>query len=334
MVWLAGLGAGGCAGGEDASARLLIEPATMLGKVALAITGTGKQLVERGQISQHRRVMGLGVEIDVWVIKARPAKNGEQADEPKGTVVLIHPLMNGKYWFLPLGRLLARRGWDVVLPDLRAHGRSGGTYITWGAKEKHDIDMVMDDLIGDGSVSDRIYVLGASLGGLVAVQYAALDRRVRGVMALAPPASMRRIARRILPLETPSSFEQSLLEAGAIAGFYPDGASAVDAARQLTCPIILAHGWLDPIVPYGHSRAIYRAAREPKKLIPLPLSGHDAGLGMELWLAARIEELAKMDETGDSPARDRAEPDDLDEVDEKELIEQIRKLEAIQKSLR
>jgi pimeloyl-ACP methyl ester carboxylesterase len=338
LLWGLAAACAGCGGGShEANALMLIEPSTALGKLATAATGTGKQLVALGAISEHRRIMGLGVEIDVWVIKGRRPKKARGRARSRGTVVLLHPLMNGKYWFFNLGKLLARRGWDVVLPDLRAHGRSGGKYITWGAKEKHDIEMVMDELILDGVVSDRIYVLGASLGGAVAIQYAALDVRCRGVVAVSPPASLKRIGRHILPLESAGDYEESLWRAGALAGFDPYRASAVEAAKELACPLILAHGVLDIIVPYTHSVQIYKAARGPKKLIPLALQGHDAGAGQELWLAGRIEQLTKMTPGGRPAAEDL--PDDtelprlkdLEDVDEEKLREELRKLEAIER---
>ena len=236
-------------------------------------------------------------------------------------------------WFQPLGALLARRGWDVVLPDLRAHGNSGGEFITWGAREKHDIDMVMDALVADGTVSGRIYVCGASLGGLVALQYAAIDRRVRGVIAIAPPASLRKIGRRILPMESSDDYEEALLKAGAIAGFDPESASAILAAKQIACPMVLIHGVLDPIVPYAHSREIYKAGYEPKKLIPQPLQGHDAGMGQELWLASQIAKLAKMKYAPRPRPTETVRPEDIENFDEEKAREDIRKLEAIERLL-
>ncbi len=334
VLGAAALLSAGCGGGSpDANARMLIEPIALAGKFMLGATANGAGLVAMKQISETRRIMGMGVEIDVWVIKARQPKDKSKWAGPKGTVLLLHPLTLGKSWFLPLGALMARRGWDVVLPDLRAHGRSGGKYITWGVSEKHDLESVMDALTADGTVSDRIYVCGASLGGTVAIQYAALDRRVRGVMAISPPASLKTIGRRMLPLETQRDYEQALWKAGAIAGFDPYLASSVDAARRLACPLVLAHGVFDVIVPYSHSRLIYKAAHQPKRLITQAFQGHDAGMAQDLWIASQIEKLAK---TGMVPRPLPAEtvtPEDLEDFDEQKILEEIRQLEAIEKSI-
>jgi len=118
-------------------------------------------------------------------------------------------------------------GWDVVLPDLRAHGSSGGRYVTWGAKEKHDIKDVVDALIDEKLIEPRLYVMGASLGGCVAIQYAAIDSRCEGVLALAPPTGINDVARMIYPLATEGWLARTVVHAGQIADFDPLDASAL-----------------------------------------------------------------------------------------------------------
>ncbi len=297
LVLLLAAGLAGCGKGadHDANARKIIEPAAAFGKVALGLTGTGEQLVKRGRISLHRRVKAAdGCEIDVWVIRARPPKKAGEKRPARGTAVVLHPLLTSKSWFLNLGGILADRGWDVVLPDLRAHGRSGGEYTTWGVKEKQDIKLVLDALLKEQAVSERIYACGASMGGLVAIQYAAHDPRCRGVLALAPPASARAGARRILLLESPADFEKALKRAGELAGFDPEEASAVTAAKRLRCPLRIAHGVWDFIIPYAHSEAVFQAAPAPKKFITLPLHGHAAEVLREAWVADQIDALVGM----------------------------------------
>ncbi len=259
--------------GNEMNARMLIVPASQPGKIINAMTGRAQGLIARGQINSHHRIGAPdGVEIDVWVINGRHSQTPE--GPPRHTVVLVHPLLCAKGWFLKLGQMFAEMGWDVVLPDLRGHGDSGGKYITWGAKEKHDLKAVMDRLIADGVVSDSVYVLGSSMGGAVAIQYAAIEPRCRGVMALAPPKSARAICRRILMLHSTRSFEAALTRASELAEFDPDDASAEAAAASVRCPLLILHGLFDIIVPYDHGRAIVRAAAGPSGLRPMVLRGH------------------------------------------------------------
>lgn len=178
----------GCGVGGTFGARQLIEPRSQSGRTLLRLTGGPKWLIKRGRIDAHRRISATdGTHMDVWVIKARVRKGTASLG---ATALVIHGLTISKAWFLSLGEDLARAGWDVVLPDLRAHGDSGGKYTTWGALEKYDMKEIVDALIDEELIAPRIYALGGSLGGCVAVQYAAIDTRCEGVMALAPPTGI------------------------------------------------------------------------------------------------------------------------------------------------
>ena len=292
------LGAG-CDAVVDRQARTLVEPAAMPGQAMQNLTGTSEWMIARGRIDRHCRVKTPdGVEIDTWVIQNRliPGNggNGQARRSSRGTVVLLHPLLVSKTWLLAVAEELADRGWDVVLPDLRAHGRSGGRFTTWGAKEKLDVRMVVDRLIEDGTISPVIYAGGASVGGCVAIQYATVDPRCKGVLALAPTASARRMGRRFLMGLTGGQYDAALARAGELAGFDPEQASAVRAAAALTVPLIVVHGKMDMIVPFRHSVDIHAAAGGPKRLIALPLKGHALEIGRTSWVADQFDVLEKM----------------------------------------
>lgn len=292
------LGAG-CDAVVDRQARTLVEPAAMPGQAMQNLTGTSEWMIARGRIDRHCRVKTPdGVEIDTWVIQNRliPGNggNGQARRSSRGTVVLLHPLLVSKTWLLPVAEELADRGWDVVLPDLRAHGRSGGRFTTWGVKEKLDVRMVVDRLIDDGTISPTIYAGGASVGGCVAIQYATVDPRCKGVLALAPTASARRMGRRFLMGLTGGQYDAALARAGELAGFDPEQASAVRAAAALTVPLIVVHGKMDMIVPFRHSVDIHAAAGGPKRLIALPLKGHALEIGRTSWVADQFDVLEKM----------------------------------------
>lgn len=290
----------GCNVDVDAEARKLVVPASMPGGLMQALTGTSEKMLADKRIDSARRVKTKdGVEIDVWVINSRlfhtlGTPPGIKPMTTHGTVVMLHPLMISKTWFLGHAEKLASKGWDVVLMDLRAHGRSGGEFITWGVREKYDVKAVVDELLATKAVHPDIYVCGASFGGSVAIQYAAIDPRCKGVLAFAPPTGVRGIGRRILLMLSDKDFEAALARAGEIADFDPAAASAVTAAAKLTCPLILVHGRLDLIVPYAHSEAILQAAPHPKRLISLPIDGHASEIAREGWLTTQMAALAVM----------------------------------------
>lgn len=287
----------GCAPAWDEVARRLIEPGSLPyeavagGPVAAAANKAG------GRYDHARRIPAPdGTLLDVWVISAR------KEISPRRTAVLLHPLQTGKTWLTAMGNALADRGYDVVLPDMRAHGSSGGRYVTWGAKEKYDVKAIVDALSGEGLIHGAIYVFGTSAGAAIAVQYAAIDPRCRGVVATAPPQSCRTITRRIMLTATDDFHAAALTRAAELAEFDPDQASAQAAAAQLACPLILVHGMMDVVVPYGHGQAVFNAAPEPKKFYSFPADGHCIEVLRGDWLVDRIVDLASMTAPGASAA--------------------------------
>lgn len=253
---------------------------------------TTTQLLKQGRIDAHRRIAADdGTEIDVWIIKALPVSTADLINMDRPTVVLLHPMITDKKWFLPLGELLSKEGWNVVLPDLRAHGRSGGEHVTWGAREKYDIKKVVDTLVQQKLISPRVFAMGASLGGCVAIQYAAVDSRCEGVLALAPPTGLRGyIEASTWPLGTKRWIEDKIQRLAEQGGYEPDDASAVIAAGKLKCPVIFVHGRLDTTVPFSQVAEIHEAAAGPKKMIRL---WADHG-GVQMWCDQRLMKQMRM----------------------------------------
>lgn len=287
----------GCS--ADYYATQIIEHNTSSGRVELDLTGTGKQMIDRGHIDVHRRIeVSQKVSLDVWVIKARSDEN--QAPAAGGTVLILHGLGKSKASppQLGLSKRLATMGYDVVLPDLRAHGRSDGEYVTFGALEHRDVRIVIDRLIEDAVVHPDIYAFGTNLGATTAIMYAADDPRCKGVVAIAPYKDTETVARAIVkfwsPMMSEEDFQKALARAGKIAGFDPAGSSAVVSAGKLTCPLLVIHGLLDLSVSVDQGKTICQAASGPKKFIMLlPHEQLALAIVMEDWLAKQIDSLVK-----------------------------------------
>jgi len=288
---------GGCRNGGDVEtySRMIICPNTSPGRLGLALAGTPEQLIAAGRISAHRRVrVADGVELDTWIISPR-------SEPQRGTVVILHGLADSKASYLGLGERLAKMGYGIVLPDLRAHGQSGGQHVTFGALEKRDVKRLVDNLVAAGDARKPLYVIGISMGAAIAVRYAALDNCCRGVVAVAPYKDARDVVRRMVPLMGQATYEAVWARAAQTAGFDPNDTSTTAAAAKLKCPLVVVHGRLDNIVPYDQGQAVYEAAPQPKRMYTVPLAGHSTILlGREAWLAEQIAGLETM-----RPASDR-----------------------------
>ncbi len=279
---------GGC------GSAAIIEPTTSLDNNGIMhLMGTGDELQQKGIISFHRRFTRPDqVIIDVWGINAKV----KPPTKPSGTVIVLHGTKESKANYLDMGKKLAKRGFDVVLIDLRRHGRSTGKYITCGAKEKVDVKTIVDTLIEEKKIlAEPLYVFGVTFGGATAIQYAAIEPRVCGVVAIAPWKDTYSKAKRDLGmLASQQQVNKALDEIGKIAGFDPYSTSAVVDAAKLTCPVYLIHGRLDWVVPVSDSEAIFMALNGPRKLqIVEPVVGQ-VGIAVRVsaWEADLVENLA------------------------------------------
>ena len=277
----------------DFYARRLVKYSAAKGKTSLWWLGSAKKLIAKGKISSHHRIPTTdGTKLDVWVIQGR-SDGSDDADTqaaPRGTVLILHGILDSKSRFFTMGQQMARMGYNVVMLDHRAHGRSEGKYTTFGAKEKFDARDVIDSLLASGEITEPIYVFGQSMGAAIAVQYAAVDPRCRAVMAVAPYTDMRAAAKRFVPFMNAKKFEEVVVRGGELADFDPDEASAIRAAAELKAPLLVVHGRIDAIVPHSHGVAVYNAANVQKKLVTFPLLGHiSLVLGRQTWFAKQAD---------------------------------------------
>jgi pimeloyl-ACP methyl ester carboxylesterase len=199
----------------------------------------------------------------------------------KGTIIVLHGFLADHVLVRGAAEVLADAGYRAVLLDLRGHGESTGKHITYGVLESRDMIAVTDYLQKRGLAGDSVGVYGTSLGAAIAIQWAAIDPRVKAVVAVAPFATLKdeapHFAKTMLPL--PGLFLSSndvaiiLARAGQIAHFDPNAANPLDAITRTHASILLIHGDDDAIIPSDHSRRLHAAA-PGSELVILPMHGH------------------------------------------------------------
>jgi len=123
---------------------------------------------------------GDGFNISVWHV---PSTTGR-------SVILLHGYKMDSGEMASIAAMLVRHGFGVIIPDLRAHGDSEGELISFGRHEWRDIQAVVD-YVTEEEPHTRLGILGNSMGGALALCYAARDERIEAVVAQSPYASMR-----------------------------------------------------------------------------------------------------------------------------------------------
>ena len=127
----------------------------------------------------------------------------EPSGAARATVLVLHGINDRKDTMVGFGRQLAENGYRVALVDLRAHGRSSGQWLTFGAVESRDLVQVIDALQSAGLATGPVGVFGPSFGGGVAVQFAGRDPRVRAAVSVCGFTSMRDVTPGVVRMYAP-----------------------------------------------------------------------------------------------------------------------------------
>ena len=118
-----------------------------------------------------------GVELSGWFV---PGQNG-------AGVIVTHGLSGNRLTGVKVARMLVKRGYSVLLYDLRLHGRSSGDVSTWGWLEVNDLLGALDYLLSRAEVNpERIGAFGYELGGQITLRAAAQDVQLRAIWAEGP----------------------------------------------------------------------------------------------------------------------------------------------------
>jgi len=202
------------------------------------------------------------VRLSVWYL---PPQNG-------AAVVLLHGYKADHAQMLPIAALLVRHGYGVILPDLRGHGQSEGELITFGYHEWRDVDVVYQYLIAQPDVdAERIGVLGNSMGGAIAILYAAENPKVKTIVAQSPYASLHDMVgtnvKRVINWPPFPLAPTILFLAERKAGFQAEALAPIRHIRQISPrPVFIMMGGKDSWANPDGGRQLYAAAGEPREL--------------------------------------------------------------------
>jgi uncharacterized protein len=220
-----------------------------------------------------------GMELKGWKVRAQ---------QPNGDwVLLYHGVGDNRTGTLGYAELLLRHGYNVVMMDARAHGESGGDIATYGWKERWDTVAVASALYSTENVR-HLFALGVSMGASVALQSAAVEPRIAGVVAEDPFADLREVSYdyaglQFCPLLGKTLFRPASIvamhEMAAAGGFDPDDVSPAKAVAARAFPVLLICGTRDHTIPCRHAERIYAAATGPKELWIVEGAEHASAYG-------------------------------------------------------
>lgn len=215
--------------------------------------------------------------------KVRPARaNGDW-------VLLFHGVSDNRTGMTGQAALLLRHGYGVVMMDSRAHGESGGNMATYGWLERQDTRAVVDAL-NSAEMPRHFFALGSSMGAAIALQSAAIEPRIAGVVAESSFSDLREVTYDYAGLHWSPWLGKTLFRPGAwtvISTAQKEGDFSIDevspeksvSARPFS--VLLICDGSDRIIPCRHTRRIFKAASGSKELWEVPRAGHASAIGAE-----------------------------------------------------
>jgi alpha-beta hydrolase superfamily lysophospholipase len=212
----------------------------------------------------------------------------------RGVLINLHGLGDHSGLYPSVGPHLTARGFAVHAPDLRGNGRSPGARGHIGSWREYREDLRrFVAVVGGEEPGLPLFLLGHSLGGLIALDYAMhYPEGLRGVIASAPPLGrlavpaplllLGRVVSRVWPsfsLETGMDLS-GLARDPAIAAevladplFHRKGSARLSTevvaaiarvqqgAGRFPLPLLVLHGSADRMVPPDGSRELVARAR-------------------------------------------------------------------------
>ena len=201
-----------------------------------------------------------GLRLAGWFVPAPPRGPADRVDRVRPAVLVCNGNGGDRSMRAPLAAALSRMGLAVLLFDYRGYGGNPGHPTEEGLAA--DARAALGYLAGRPEVDpERVIYFGESLGAAVALRLAT-ERPPAALVLRSPFASLAEVGRRHYPVLPVSLLLRDRYDSAALAG-------------RLDAPLLVVAGGRDQIVPAGHSRRLFDAAPQPKRLVVLDGAGHN-----------------------------------------------------------
>jgi uncharacterized protein len=206
-------------------------------------------------------------------------------DAPIGkTVILAHGYKGNNEQLPEVTRFYYEKGYNILKPDARGHGKSGGDYIGYGWHDRNDLRKWVDYLIEEKNETS-IFLHGFSMGASTVLMASGEDlpNEVKGIIADSGYTSVKdEMAHQLKYLYHLPPFpliDITSLVTEIRAGFSFEEASALNQVqkKKSDLPLFIIHGEKDELVPSEMAEQLYEKTSGEKKLWIIPGVGHTQG---------------------------------------------------------
>lgn len=196
-------------------------------------------------------------------------------------VILCHGMESNKESdkLVTLSHSLSEKGLLVLRFDFACAGESGGRFedITYSG-EVEDLGAAYNFVLSYGV--KKIGILGSSMGGSVALLFAAKQKNVAALVTIAAPLHPERFTDRLLTEEEVRHWRQSgfiIYHGLRINASFLEDLHKIDldsAVKRISCPVLIIHGDADETVPVEEAYELEAQLTCPKTICILKGADH------------------------------------------------------------
>ncbi len=177
------------------------------------------------------------------------------------------------------------RGYNALIVDHRAHGKSEGQYVGFGILDRFDCLKWIEYVIGRLGDDSEIVLYGVSMGASTVLMASGSDELPENVKAIisdcaftSPYDVFKHILKRDYHLPPRPIMDINERMCREKAGYGFRDYSTLDAVKKAPCPILFIHGKEDKFVPTDMTLKNYEACTGEKRLLLVENAGHAASL--------------------------------------------------------
>jgi len=195
----------------------------------------------------------------------------DEASDSNKSVILFHGLGDNRKGMIGYVQLFLRNGYNVLTPDWRAHGESGGDLASYGIKEKFDVTSWINWL-QRSTGSKKYYALGESYGAAILLQSLQNEKRFSAAAAECSFTTFREAAydRGGQLIRTSDFAGRTIFFPAVESAFWTaswkydldfDQINPLKTLAATKTPVLLIHGDMDNNIPVRHSRLMYASVK-------------------------------------------------------------------------
>lgn len=194
-------------------------------------------------------------------------------------VIVVHGYgANGRLMYY-VGKKFHKKGYNVIMPDLRGHGISGANYVGMGWHDRLDIVSFINEIVKKDSRA-KIVLYGVSMGASTVLMASGekLPNNVKCIIADCGYTSAYDVFKyQLKKIHKVPAFP--ILDIVSAICKYKNGyslreASAIKQVKKNKLPIFFIHGSADDFVPISMVFELYKNANCEKEIMIVTDAGH------------------------------------------------------------